>query len=653
MEVKRRIALFCLLGTLSGALFAQEAVTGSDLSLIIRDIYETALENEQAVDFEQLEADLLDLAAHPINLLTATQADLEQLFFLRPEQIDALLLYVYENGMHSVYELQLLPNWTRYEIRDVLPFVVVEPVEKKEPFSWKEMWHQGRHEIDLRLDGRKLESYVGDPMYASLKYQFAYRKKVKFGITMERDAGEPWWGKKTYGFDFYSGFLQINDLNKQVRKLFLGDFRAQFGLGLVMGNALQLGGKSVGQMGNMRSALTRYHSTAEYDFFRGAGAEFQLGKVKVMPFYSARRLDGHPENGVVSSLAQTGYHRTERERAGKMQVWQQVVGAHVQYASEQWLVGFTATGTFLSDTLKPALNYYNTDYFRGKRQVAMGLNYRWRTRYVLLFGEVATCSNRQWGWANITGLRFYPFSKFSLVAMYRYYSPFYDTFFAHAVGENGRNNDENGLYLGAETAALENTRLSLYVDLFRFSLPKYTIPTPSEGYEVLAQVDWAKEERMRMQGRLRIKQKGELSRYQLRYILHNQTGGFGFRTHLEGSIAKRVGQRLTWGAMLAQDMSYQFKQVPIRLQLRLEGFYAPAYDNRFYLYENDVLYAFSVPALYGIGARYYLNLRYKINEHWALYFRFSQTVYAEQWQRERALLHNRQTDLHLLVRVKL
>lgn len=86
--------------------------------------------------------------------------------------------------------------------------------------------------------------------------------------------------------------------------------------------------------------------------------------------------------------------------------------------------------------------------------------------------------------------------------------------------------------------------------------------------------------------------------------------------------------------------------------MRLQFFDAQNWSNRIYLYEHDVLYAYSIPATYGLGGRFYLCLRWQIIPQLALYFRASETIYAQQW----AAAHDRpqtRTDLHLLLRAKL
>lgn len=110
---------------------------------------------------------------------------------------------------------------------------------------------------------------------------------------------------------------------------------------------------------------------------------------------------------------------------------------------------------------------------------------------------------------------------------------------------------------------------------------------------------------------------------------------------------------LSWGASVYQDVQYSFSSVPLTLQVRLQGFDARHWNNRIYNYENDVLYGFAVPAVYGQGGRAYLNLRWQIIKQLGLYLRVSETVYSRVWQTAHSLSSATRTDIHLLLRATL
>lgn len=165
-------------------LSAQNINTTLPLNRIIQDIYETAVENDADIDFEELEENLLSLAEQPLNLNTATEQQLQQLPFLSQEQIDAILLYAYQRELHSLYELQLIPALKSYDIRNMLPFVCVQPRTDRQPIYWKECFRYAKHKLTLRTDMRNIENKEYDPFYISLKY-FLDAKHLQFGCSME------------------------------------------------------------------------------------------------------------------------------------------------------------------------------------------------------------------------------------------------------------------------------------------------------------------------------------------------------------------------------------------------------------------------------------------------------------------------------------
>ena len=84
----------------------------------------------------------------------------------------------------------------------------------------------------------------------------------------------------------------------------------------------------------------------------------------------------------------------------------------------------------------------------------------------------------------------------------------------------------------------------------------------------------------------------------------------------------------------------------------MQAFDARQWNNRIYAYENDVLYAYSIPNVYGLGGRFWVNVRYKINDMFAIYIRVSETIYQKAWAEEHEK-ENARTDVHALLRVKL
>ncbi len=55
-----------------------------------------------------------------------------------------------------------------------------------------------------------------------------------------------------------------------------------------------------------------------------------------------------------------------------------------------------------------------------------------------------------------------------------------------------------------------------------------------------------------------------------------------------------------------------------------------SWDERLYAYENDVLYAFSIPAYYDKGNRYYFMLKWDAADWLDCRLRFAQTVFFDK-----------------------
>ena len=169
------------------------------------------------------------------------------------------------------------------------------------------------------------------------------------------------------------------------------------------------------------------------------------------------------------------------------------------------------------------------------------------------------------------------------------------------------------------------------------------------GYDALLEAQYIRSD-WRLAWRLRAKEKGGKATYSTRAWFDWQRDGWMLRTNIDANYVQ------SYGVSVFQDIAYDLTPYtihhPLSLRLRLQFFDARDWDNRIYCYEHDVLYAFSIPAIYGLGGRAYFCLRCQIIPQLTLYFRVSETLYAKNW----AVTHNRpitHTDLHLLLRATL
>ena len=616
--MKRRIEIIILL-----VLFCVSTIYSQSFSLedILEDIY-NELSEEGEAPLEEVQEELLELASYPINLNQTTADELSKLRFLSDEQIDAILLYQYQHPFQDIYELQLIDCLKDYEIRNMLPFVEVKPtpypsLKLGEKMYFREVFHYAKHEMTLRMDARNIEDFEGDPMYGKLRYRFNYRNRVQAGVSVLRRQGDKAIEQEGDRWD-YGGYIQLKDIGP-MKTIVAGNYQASFGYGLVVGSPFKRGKSAyIQSTATTDEGLKKYSSVGNsYNYFHGVGATARVSRwADVSAFYSLRR--------------------------GKEEAWQHVVGVNATGRWKRLKVGVTAMETIeasSSQFRERSQASYSLEAKRREAKGAMGVNARWNKGKVDIWGEVATSHGNKWGVGVITGVRYRPISDMNLLAIYRYYSPEFDNVYANSLCSWSRMKDEHGGYLGVEYNRLKNWQLSAFGDVWK------------TGFETMAQADFIPQKNYRMHTRFRVKRKDEKDTYSLRWNMVYEFGQWKMKTQADGNMVQAEGE-WTYGWSVLQDVEYRFADVPIVLQLRAQAFDAREWNNRVYIYENDVLYAYAIPFVYGLGGRFWLNARYKINDIFSVYLRVSETIYQSAWAMEHDKKGSR-TDVHALLRVKL
>ena len=617
MNAIRRI-IICL------GLCVAMATLGQDIRVedVLEDIF-NQLSEDGDLAYEDIEEELLSIAENPMDLNEVTGEDLSRLMFLSDEQIDAILMYQYQHGFRELYELQLIDCLKDYEIRNLLPFVRVDSLEVKgerlevkgKDLYFREVFHYAKHEMTLRADARNIEDFDGDPMYGKLRYRFNYQNRVQAGVTAMMAAGD---GRLAMGDRWdYGGYIQLKDIGP-MRTIVAGNYQANFGYGLVVGSPFKRGKSAyIQSTATTDEGLKKFSSVGDsYNYFHGVGATARVKWADLSAFYSLRQ--------------------------GKEDAWNHVVGANATARWKKLKVGITAVETIeatSSQFRERSQASYSLEVKRRDVSGAMGANVRYNWGKVDVWGEVAASHTEQWGWGTIMGVRVNPISDLNLLAIYRYYSPEYENIYANALSSKTKINNEHGGYLGVEYNRLKNWQLSIFGDVWK------------EGYETMAQADFLSPKDYTMHMRLRAKKKNEIDTYSARWNGVWELGEWKLKTQVDANMVY-AKEKWSYGFSVFQDVEYRFVKVPIVLQLRAQAFDAREWNNRVYIYENDVLYAYAIPFVYGLGGRFWLNARYKINDTFAVYLRVSETVYQGAWAAAHDKKHIR-TDIHALLRVKL
>ncbi len=648
--------------SLSG-LYAQEPVITGNLDQDMENL--TEIRNE-AIDFTDITEHLIYLQKHPLNLNSAETEDLKNIYFLNDIQINNLLTYrqVYGNFL-SINELFAIEGFTENCILRLMPYVTVMPVAERKKISPKEMIKQGRNELYFRyqrifekqegyssisdslLHTNPNARYLGSPDKLYLRYGFEFYDDIHWGITAEKDAGEEFFrGSRKNGFDFYSAHLFLKNINN-LKALAIGDYHLQFGQGLTMCSNLAFGKSAEAtNVKKMSRGITPNSSANEFLFFRGIATTYQIGNFELSGFYSIRKLDAAIQDTsdgtiVLGSIRETGYHRTPGELEGEKKLQQTVAGGHLTFKNNTLRLGFTAFKTMMDKKPNAGIQLYNTFDFDGKSNFNMGLDYDYVYKDLNVFGEISRSENG--GLAQIHGLTAYLDERLLLSAVYRNYQKEYQNGFSNAFGENGNNANEKGLYLGFDAKLHRYWNLSGYCDFFTFPWLKYRVDAPSKGSDYLARLNYTPSDRLALNFQYYLKNKQinhtddsskinfldetqkQSFRFQMNYVPFPSVSLKSRIEYVKNSVADAEAKN---GFLIFQDISYKSKKWSLTSGYGL--FDTDGYDERIYVYESDVLYAFSVPSFENKGSRFYVLMAFCPVKNLDLWIKYSQTAYSDK-----------------------
>ncbi|GAB4256995.1 MAG: helix-hairpin-helix domain-containing protein [Vicingaceae bacterium] len=620
-------------------------------------------------DFTTLFDQLSFFYEHPINLNRTDKDELNSLGLLTDIQILNLLQHIEKNGkLLTLEELQSIDGFDLETIYLILPFVKVTHDIDAPKITFRELLDNGQNNLFIRyqqvIEEKKGFSpiddstfaanpnarYLGAPYKLYTRYKFNYGTHLSMGVTAEKDAGEEFFKGSNSSFDFYSAHFFLRNQGK-IKRLAIGDYQAEFGQGLTMWSGLAFG-KTADPMLIKRNAqfLKPYTSVDENRFLRGAGTTVKFDNIELTGFYSSNKIDGNisiadstvtdVEALVVSSIQQTGFHRTPNELIDKDAITQQVIGGHITFVQQNLNIGITGINSQLDVDFQPSLQPYSQFRNTSNNQTNVGLDYNWIYQNFNFFGEVSQSLDA--GYAYTTGALIALDPRLNMSVLYRNFERDFHPIMSNALGENSTNENEKGLYIGIQAKPYRKFTLSGYFDQFQFPWLKYQIDAPSKGYQYLAQLNYTPSKKLDIYFRIRERRRNKNTPLEvpgIDYIVGENQANYRFNFDYKVSDAIRLksrvemieyelkGNNIERGYLVYQDIIFKPLSKPYSFAFRYAMFDTDSYNARIYAYENDVLYAFSIPAYYNRGTRTYLTFRYKIRKGIDVWLRYATTIY--------------------------
>ncbi len=651
--------------------------------ILAEQVERLAEDGDENADYEELLESYIFYSENRINLNSDEIAALHELGLINVFQYESLVNYrKYYGDFAFLDELEMVDGFDSQTLDIVKPIVYVDVDKTRDKITLEKMAKYGRHSIlgryeqilekaqgyqdadDSTLLASQNSRYLGTPQKYQLRYNYNYGNRVKAGFVMEKDAGEVFFNSKVSdtvkallgdryheGFDFYGFHLYASNLGI-VKDAIVGDYQLSFGQGLTLWSGMSFGKTTAGSSVMKRgSGLRPKTSASEASFMRGAAITLKHKGISGTVFYSIRPIDANTvtadsidsEEEYASSIIETGYHRTIGEILKRHAISQQVFGGHLAYASKHIEIGYTVHHTILSAELALTPSNYNQFYFQGSRNTNQGVDFRYVRNKFAFFGEGAMSGNA--ALAGLIGMTVKPAGYINFTMLYRNYDKKYQNFFSNAFGESSRGQGEEGFYLGLEAAPAPYWKLLSYADFFRLNWLTSQVYAPSWGQDYYLRVSHSINSRSSfyLQFRSKTKMKNSaddevFSHYPIFYTKNSARLSFSYMIGKNFALCNKAeyvhyhdgDATNSHGCFLSQDVSYKPAEKPYSVTLRYALFDTDDYNSRIYTYENDVLYSFSVPSLYGKGMRIYLLGKLKLFDSLSLYARIGRTVYSDQ-----------------------
>ncbi len=662
---------------------------------------------EETTREEDVDPGLIDLIERyrkePLYLYNATVDDLAELPGISP-QTAARIIDFLRTDSPSTFDAFSSLNWLSVEGEQVLRALttLVPPphipgrqlhVQFRGRVTREVQERRGFSESQYRIIERKQPSgdslvsdtielgsrYVGSPEGILTRLLIDYGEYAG-GITFEKDPGETIFHSDTTGFSYenyerveegqlLSGDRTLSRLGSFVgfhargewksATLYLGDYTASFGQGLIFGK--NFGGRKgtapTRDPYNGGGGLRSYRSAGERFFFRGAGVHLQGGdflpsRLELTAFASMRRLDASvgeriDERGdtltVVTSIREDGLlqTRTDLRRAGTLN--ERIVGGHLRGRIGDGETGLTVAAGRYDIPVNGTLT--NSE----EREIwdLIGVDFDIPFPSGRAFGEIALSDGG--APSGIAGAALRLQGADLTVALRSYHSDFFSPY-GLPFGESPVNpRNEQGIYFGLRTRLFRRTYLSLYGDFYRLPDGNADYPLPVTGVDGML-----------------LLQSGITPEFDLELRLKGETRGVSARAqNLSGREVTRILERVIAGGRLT--MRWTPRRGPVELRARAEGnvaryseilpdenglltyldlrwrpaptlsfgtrlvlFGTDGSNVRLYEFEQDIPGSLSNVVLSGEGRRFYLLAEWQPTRSLGLALRYGETWYADR-----------------------
>jgi hypothetical protein len=611
--------------------------------------FEQQIENETAADefteieLEEEKPEMKWYKIHKVDINDASTDFLVNQFDVPAYAAIQLLQYRKLLGdLIDIHELQAVPGWDRELVTRILPYIKVGGDDKIIP-QLKSLYKKGTSYLQLRTGtvtekskGYKknelgVSTYAGNPLKLMFRYRFTAGKKLQWGYTAEKDAGEKFVSKSKSIFNDYHSFYVAMDKVGKLETFIIGDFEINMGQGLIHWQSVAFK-KSASSVTPLRQGYFAipHKGLNEQLFHRGIAMVFKRRNILAGFFSAFNHWDGNivaDSNGKlkVSSIQVSGLHRTTNEIEDKNALKVLTFGSTLRYQVNTLQFGINAVNYNFSIPLYRKNEPENLYAIKGKHWLNFSLDYRFTFRNFFFFGELAHGAGGRP--AILSGIMAVLHPKVDISVVLRNLPPSFKSINGNAFTEQAEPGNENGLYFGVAVKFSSKFILNGYADVFNIPMIKARTPAPARGHGHLLQLSYKPDKRNNILLRLTVENKQVVEagqaytlqplvlqrKSQLR--IHQQmvlVNGLTFNSRVDWVWLTMENGKKEMGYQVYADLFWKPPFSAFGIGLRASRFDTDSYASRIYSAERDVRNLQSVNLSAGRGWRNYFLLHYKI-----------------------------------------
>ncbi|HTJ48279.1 MAG TPA: helix-hairpin-helix domain-containing protein [Cyclobacteriaceae bacterium] len=661
--MKKYLVLFLLLFLFTAIINSQAqnySTKNIDVSTLVEELFPF---QDQDLNYSDLYENIVQLLSNPIDINKASPEELRFLHILSEIQIQNLINHRADNGdLISIYELQTIPEYDIQTIKKIAPFIRINDQSQyinqslvKRVLTEDNNYFLTRYERNLELkkgfdrEVTDAQKFKGSPDKLYFRFRTSNPGDFSFGFTAEKDAGEYLsWNTKNnqYLFDYLSFHLQVQNKGK-IKNLIIGDFQNQFGQGLTLGGAFAMGkgSETITSIRRSNVGSLPYTSINESGYLSGLTLTQEVKRnVYLTTFVSRTKPDATiveeaSGQSTISSFTISGLHRNAGELEKRKSCIELDYGAVINYKNKSLDAGLIYNNTEFNLPVIKKLLPYNQYAFTGRQNQNTGAFINYSLQNFLLFGELS--KSIHYGNGFVFGVLNSLTPKLDVSLLYRNYDKNFYSFHNNAFSENTSPQNESGMYWGWKYRHTNKITLSGYFDYFQFPWLRFRSYSPSMGHEWLSRITYqlTKTNQLYIQYREEKKARNDNDSTNLYHVSdglkHNFWIGANYSMDRKLSMKTRaqfssfkIDDKQTQGMAIMQDVSLDLGRFDITTRYAL--FDTDDYDNRQYCYEQDVWLAYSLPAYYGKGSRYFVLIQFNLAKKISLWLRFSRTQYIDR-----------------------